>query len=260
MLLLSSLALTALVLAVAARADGDPASDILAFQSVYFPNQAPSPSSHAALEQAVRKVYLGHDRLRVALVHTADDLGAIPSLFNKPADYARFLGLEIQFYYVGPLLVVMPSGFGIFDGGRSTAAEERILSSLRVAGGSPDELTHSATVAVQRLRAAGALQSPDILRPQASAIAATVVRGKPAKLRYDVYDDSGWSRGVVRVKSGSSLIAKLTSPQRLKVGTRQVAVTWHVPKRLPGGTLRFCVFAFDPDGNRSNQSCVPIVH
>ena len=113
--LLGALALAALVAAVAARADGDPASDLLAVQSVYFPYEAPSAQARTTLHQAVRAVYLDHNRIRVALVYKAEDLGAIPSLFGKPAEYARFLGLEIQFYYVGPLLTVMPvrSGQGV---------------------------------------------------------------------------------------------------------------------------------------------------
>ena len=258
--LLCVLALAALVAAVAARADGDPASDLLAVQSVYFPYEAPSAQARTTLQQAVRAVYLDHDRVRVALVYKAEDLGAIPSLFGKPAEYARFLGLEMQFYYIGPLLVVMPSGFGIFDGGRSTAAEQRVLSSLSVDGSSPDALTHSATVGVEGLRAAHALTSADVLRPQAFTSTETVIPGKPARLRYYVYDDSGWTRAIVRVKTGSSSLTKLVSPSRFGIGTRNLAVTWKVPKTLPAGKLRYCVLAFDPTGNRSKQTCAPIVH
>jgi len=46
----------------------------------------------------------------------AEGLGAIPSLFNKPNQYARFLGFELSAGFIGPLLIVMPSGFGIWDG------------------------------------------------------------------------------------------------------------------------------------------------
>lgn len=33
------------------------------------------------------------------MIASATDLGAIPSFFNKPGEYARFLGQELQFYY-----------------------------------------------------------------------------------------------------------------------------------------------------------------
>ena len=69
------------------------------------------------------------DRVKVALIYTAEDLGAIPSLFGQPGEYAQ-LGL----WYVGPLLVVMPAGFGVYDGGRSTAAAEQVLRSVDPAG------------------------------------------------------------------------------------------------------------------------------
>ena len=112
-----------------ARADGDPASDYLVTQNVYFSYRAPSQAIRAGLERAADAVYAHGDRVKLALIFDAVDLGAIPSLFGRPADYAHFLGLEIEPWYVGPLLVVMPAGFGVYDGGRSTAAEESVLRS-----------------------------------------------------------------------------------------------------------------------------------
>ena len=80
-------------------------------------------------------VYARGDRVKVALIHTAEDLGAIPSLFGQPGEYAHFLGVELGLWYVGPLLVVMPAGFGVYDGGRSTAAAEQVLRSVDPADG-----------------------------------------------------------------------------------------------------------------------------
>src|SRR5262249_50781056 len=74
-------------------------------------------------------------------------LGAIPSLFGKPTEYARFLGTELSMTYVGPLLIVMPEGYGIYDGGRSTAAEQAVLSKLAVDGSTKDALVASAAKA-----------------------------------------------------------------------------------------------------------------
>src|SRR5207247_7650494 len=141
----------------------------------------------AALRQQADAVYVRGFRIKVAVIAKPGDLGSIPSLFDKPADYARFLGTELSFVYVGPLLVVMPAGFGVYDGGRSTAAEDQVLRSVQVAAGSPDDLARSATAALQRLAAAGALRSPDVRPPLVTAYPASAIRGKPAALRFDVF-------------------------------------------------------------------------
>src|SRR5436305_1644314 len=129
-----SSALVALVTAGAVLADGDPASDALIVQNVFFPYPAPPASATGALSTQVEKAYTRGYRVKVAVVASETDLGSVPSLFNKPQDYAKFLGEELQFYYVGPLLVVMPAGYGIYDGGRSVAAEDAVLAKLKVSG------------------------------------------------------------------------------------------------------------------------------
>ena len=88
------------------RADGDPASDYLLIQNVFLPYEAPSPNVSTALEQAIAAVYQHGDRVKVALIDNVSDLGAIPSLFGHPADYAHFLGYELSLWYIGPVLVV----------------------------------------------------------------------------------------------------------------------------------------------------------
>src|SRR5260221_14770406 len=101
----------------------------------------------------------------MAVAGTRRDLGSIPSLFGKANAYARFLGTEIGAFWAGPLLIVMPSGFGIYDGHRSTAPEAAVLAKLKVDRSSPSALVASAKEAVDALAAANALNSPDILRP-----------------------------------------------------------------------------------------------
>src|SRR5205085_3146388 len=95
-------------------ADGDPASDVLASDDVFLPYPAPAKTPSDSLRRAVASAYRHGYRLKVAVVATPNDLGAIPSLFNKPTEYAKFLGAEISFMFVGPLLILMPAGFGIF--------------------------------------------------------------------------------------------------------------------------------------------------
>ena len=254
-----ALALAAAIMAAASSGDGDPASDYLLTQNVYLPNQAPSPAVSTALERAVDAVYAHGDRIKVALIYDVTDLGSIPSLFGNPADYAHFLGLELGLWYVGPLLVVMPGGFGIYDGGRSTAAEEQVLKSIPVSAGSPDDLTRTATAALQALAAANALHSPDTKAPLVTAHPASAARGKPAVLHFDLFDDSGRTKAVVRIYESGSLVAMLASPMGFKIGTRHVTVTWQVPAKLRSNQLRFCVVASDPAGNHSAPACAPFL-
>lgn len=252
-------ALSAAVAAVGTRADGDPASDYLLTQSVYLPYQAPSQSAGSALESAVSGIYAHGNRVKVAVIYDVTDLGSIPSLFGNPSGYAHFLGIELGLWYVGPLLVVMPAGFGIYDGGHSTAAEDQILKSIPVSAGSPDDLARSATAALQTLAAANALDSPDVKAPLVTAHPASAKQGTPANLHFDVFDDSGRSKATVRVYESGTLVATLTSPTGFSIGTRKVTVQWPVPAKLHSRQLRFCVVASDPAGNRSAPACAPFL-
>jgi hypothetical protein len=207
----------------------------------------------------VDDVYANGDRVKVALIFDLTDLGSVGALFGKPDDYAHFLSIELGLWYVGPLLVAMPAGFGIYDGGRSTTAEDDVLRSLRVDASSPDDLTRSAAAAVQHLAAANALRSTDVRPPLVTAHPAFAQRGKRAALRFDVFDDSGRSDAVVRVYDERDLLATLSSPMQFGVGTRKVDVRWRVPGKLRSRRLRYCVVAVDPAGNRSASSCAPFL-
>ena len=251
--------LAALLAASVAHADGDPASDILLTQDVYFPWQSPSPATKAGLQQAVDGVYAHGDRLRVALIYDQSDLGSVGSLFGKADDYAHFLAIELGPWYVGPLLVAMPAGFGFYDGGRPTAAEEDVLQSVRLDADTPDDLAQSATTAVERLATAGLLASPDVRAPLVTARSAYAQRGKRSTLRFDLFDDSGRSAAIVRVYEGGALLATLDSPMRFAIGVRPVGVRWRVPAKLASRLLRYCVVAIDPAGNRSAPTCAPFL-
>jgi hypothetical protein len=257
-LVLAAVAAAAATAAAVTHADGDPASDILLEQNVFLPYDAPAQPVQLALQQAVGRVYADGNRIKVAVIYDPTDLGALPSLFGHPGDYAHFLGIELGLWYVGPLLVAMPAGFGIYDGGRTTAAEEAVLRSLHVDGSTPDALSQSAATAVTHLAAASALDSSDIRAPLVTTYPASARRGKPATLRFDVFDDSGRSRATVRVYDGA-LLATLTSPMHFQIGTRHAHVSWPVPRRLIVRRLRFCVVASDPSGNRSAPGCAPFL-
>jgi hypothetical protein len=241
------------------RADGDPPSDLLLQQNVYVPYRAPSQEARRRLQRAVAGVYAGGDRVKVALVYDQTDLGSVTMLFGHPAAYARFLGLELASWYAGPLLVAMPAGFGIYDGGRPVTQGNQILASIRLVGPTPDDLTVAATAVLERLSGAGALRSPDTTAPFVTVYPASARRGGRTNLRFDLFDDSGRSRAIVRVYEDSSLLAALAARQAFKIGTRHAEIRWPVPAKLHSRRLRFCVVASDPTGNRSAPACAPFL-
>jgi hypothetical protein len=105
-------AVAALLAPSAARADGDPASDVLLFQDVYLPYfPAPSQAEAETLERLLREVKSKGYPMKVAVIGSAGDLGAYPDLFGKPDDYAKLLAGEIAFRVKNPhLLILMADG------------------------------------------------------------------------------------------------------------------------------------------------------
>lgn len=125
-------AAAALTAPVAARADGDPASDVLLFQDAYLPYfPAPSQAEAETLERMLREVKAKGYPMKVALIQTRGDLGAYPDLFGRPADYAELLSGEIAFRVRNPhLLIVMAEG-GL--AGRNLGAEaEALLADIEI--------------------------------------------------------------------------------------------------------------------------------
>jgi hypothetical protein len=112
-----------------AGADGDPASDVLLGENVYYPYSPPVPKAVQdnlnAATAAAKKAGLP---IKVALIATAVDLGVIPELFGKPQSYAEFLDKEISFNGPQPLLVVMPAGYGLQGVNAKAAAAVKSLA------------------------------------------------------------------------------------------------------------------------------------
>jgi len=249
-----------LVLVPAALADGDPASDTLLVRNVFLPYPTPSSQNGNTLSREVALAYGRGYRLKVAVIASERDLGAVPSLFGHPVEYAKFLGQELQQYYVWPLLIVMPAGFGIYDGGRSTAAEARLIASAPPTGSSADDLTSSAAALIRRLVATGALKSKDILPPYASALSATVSAGKEARLHYAVFDDSGRTRERLAIRDARGKVLKTWSTRlRTTVANKTYSVPWKVPAEVPKKGLKLCLTAYDASGNHAGAaSCAPV--
>jgi hypothetical protein len=244
--------------AAGARADGDPASDFLVVSNVFLPTSAAPPASAAALIAQVKSVYEAGNRIKVAVIATRSDLGSIPSLFGKPGDYAGFLGQELIGIYVGPLLIVMPAGYGIYDGGRQTEPESALLSRLPPPNTrSPEELTRLAAEAVRQLNRAGALRSPDILRPYASTLAATTTGGK-LKLSYYVADDSGRAAVTFEIVRAGRVLLTSRVPLAAVNGQRTLRRTIALPPGLSLAKARVCTTATDPAANRGPRLCMAI--
>jgi hypothetical protein len=136
-----------------ARADGDPPSDVLISQNVYYPY---SPPVSAAVQKVLTKATADAKRagypIRVAIVAGRNDLGSVPTLFGQPQRYAKFLQSEITFNKPRPLLTVMPAGYGWVEAGPKADA---VMKSLPAPGLVSDSLAQGAAAAVAKL-AAGA--------------------------------------------------------------------------------------------------------
>jgi hypothetical protein len=117
-----ALTLASLAAPAAALADGDPASDVLLVQDVYSPYQpkVPKPVSDA-LAATLKKARVAGYPLKVAIIATKNDLGAVPQYMNRPQPYALFLEREIAFNQKKPLLIVMPNGYGSAEAGAQAA-------------------------------------------------------------------------------------------------------------------------------------------
>jgi len=170
-------ACAALVLAVAAgsaRADGDPASDVLYSQSVFVPADAGvAPADAARLTALVREARRAGYPVKVAIVASPYDLGSVTALWRKPKLYARFLGLELSLLYRGRLVTVMPDGIGVFHHGRPVARETAALRGVPV---DRNDLAGAALAAVRRIAAAG---GHELAVPAAAPVASAPARGTP---------------------------------------------------------------------------------
>lgn len=241
-----------------AAGDGDPASDYLLQRDTFTPYPPPAAASVRALAASVATVWAHGDRLKVAVVATPQDLGAVPSLFGRPAEYARFLSIELSYVYRGPLLVAMPAGFGFVRNTSAVARADAVLHGLPVSA-DPAALTDDAAAAVGPLEAAGVLHVADVTAPVVSAATLQARRGRRVFLRYSVSDDSRTARAtvVVATVSGSPVVS-FARPFAPAVAGAAYGVVWRVPRKSPR-TLALCVRAVDRAGNRSKTACARVI-
>jgi len=149
---LALVAALALVVVPLARADADPASDILYTQRIYLPffGEKVSPKNATVLKQTVDKAWSKGYKIKVALIATRNDLGGVFQLWQKPQTYADFLGRELVFLYKGKLITVMPDGIGAYQYKTDVSGEKQIVGKIKV-DPSADGMANAATLAVAKL-------------------------------------------------------------------------------------------------------------
>jgi cytochrome oxidase Cu insertion factor (SCO1/SenC/PrrC family) len=145
-------------LSPAARADGDPGSDVLVYQNLFVAADSNvSTAQQVELGDLLTSASRDGFTIRVAIVATPADLGAITQLWRKPVSYASFLGIELSLAYSQRLLVVMPDGFGFNWQGHSAGAAYQVLGKIAVKPGGAG-LAASAETAVRALAAASGVR------------------------------------------------------------------------------------------------------
>ena len=126
-----ALAVLCAVVAGAARADGDPASDVLYSESVFLPSDVPaSTAERARLDGLVRAATAAGFPVKVAIVGSSYDLGSVTALWRKPQLYARFLGVELSYVFRGRLVVVMPNGIAVSRGGKASPSDQALAAGV----------------------------------------------------------------------------------------------------------------------------------
>jgi hypothetical protein len=157
------LALAALAAAPLARADADPASDYLLGQATFIPPDDGIPRAYAdQLNATVREAKARGYTIRVALIGSRYDMGGVTVLYEKPKQYARFLGQELALIYKQRLLVVMPNGLAVSKNGKLAPREQAVVD--RIAPPGPNDgtaLASTGTKAVIRLAAASGIVVPE---------------------------------------------------------------------------------------------------
>jgi cytochrome oxidase Cu insertion factor (SCO1/SenC/PrrC family)/thiol-disulfide isomerase/thioredoxin len=153
-------ALVAAAVAPSARADGDPGSDVLVYQGLFAGSDAGlSVQQQVELGGLLKATARAGAPVRVAIIASRLDLGAVTGLWRNPRAYARFLGVELSLVYKQRLLVVMPNGFGFNWPGHSPASTYRTLESVPIRPGS-DGPFNATEAAVRKLMLASGVKPP----------------------------------------------------------------------------------------------------
>jgi hypothetical protein len=160
----------AVVLALAgpppAFADGDPPSDVLVAQDVYYGFGLNTEDKRAAqLPVMLAKARERGFELKVALIANYSDLGLVGNFWLKPDEYVRYLGEELSLVYHGRLLVVMRNGYALYHDGKVPGGARRILRRLE----RPGPVTGFFPRTIRAVRALAAAEGVKLTLPDVTA-------------------------------------------------------------------------------------------
>lgn len=213
-------------LTAAARADGDPGSDVLVYQPLFLAaDSGISVSEQVQLGDLIHEAGKAGFPVRVAIIAKPDDLGAVTELWQRPQAYARFLGIELSLAYKGRLLVVMPNGLGFNWPGHSTAPSYAILD--RIHTGSGAKLSAATEQSITALAAAAGVHLPHTSPPAAQQQRhATATQQTPGT----VHSASTSTRALAFL--ALALLAAAIVAARILYGRRREAIAGHVTRLL----------------------------
>jgi len=232
LLLVCALALGAAgALATTARADGDPGSDVLVYQSLFLASDSGiSLAEQARLGNLLDQANKAGFPVRVAIIAKPDDLGSVTALWRKPRTYARFLGIELSLAYKGRLLVVMPNGIGFNWPGHPATASYGILSRVRQTSGTAG----LATAAEHSITALAAAQGVHLASPSTTATISSQTRSQNSQPAGTVRSASTSTRALAFI--ALALLAAAIVGARVLYGRHRLAVT-ATTKRLASRVL-----------------------
>jgi len=131
----SALVVTAALLALGAplvaRANGDPASDVIPVQPVFYGGLLDLESKEAAqLDALVKEARRRGYPINVVVISNLQDMGSADYLYNDPDNYSDYMSGEIASSIKGRLLIVMPGGLGVNYIGHSSDADRKLVDAL----------------------------------------------------------------------------------------------------------------------------------
>jgi cytochrome oxidase Cu insertion factor (SCO1/SenC/PrrC family)/thiol-disulfide isomerase/thioredoxin len=144
-----------------AVADGDPGSDVLLDQNLFYGSDTGiTVHQELSLDRLLNATASAGAPVRVAIIAHPDDLGTITPLWQKPQTYADYLGFELSLAYSGRLLIVMPNGLGVYWHANPVGAAKLAtsLSSLKPGSTSSSALVAATDEAVTRIEAAAGIK------------------------------------------------------------------------------------------------------
>jgi len=98
----------------------------------------------------------------------------------------------------------------------------------------------------------------DVKAPTTRALVSAGKRGTTAKLRFQIYDDSGVARALTTVKRDGKTIGSPSTGYGPVVNGTVYFVGWHIPSRAAKGRYTFCVVAVDRARHHSGTSCAAL--